>query len=123
MMSPGIDEPHDMVNRQVKNKETRNSKNVNRPMNIKKSMSEKRYKTTQAARLEDPLDDVRNLFESGHSHQSSIGNKENKHKAPNNKRVSIPTNIFHCYQNETNIKNDYSNDRTNLRCPPTIKGL
>ncbi|KAF0527505.1 hypothetical protein F8M41_013604 [Gigaspora margarita] len=111
MMSSGIDESHDMVNRQVKNKETRNSKNVNQLMNIKKSISEKRYKTTQAVRLEDPLDDVRNLFESGHSYQSSIGNKENKHKAPNNKRVSISTNIFHCYQNETNIKNNYSNDK------------
>ncbi|CAG8724118.1 30359_t:CDS:1, partial [Gigaspora margarita] len=82
--SSGADKLHNMVNQQVKNKETHNSKNVNRPVNIIKSMSGKRYETTQGARLEDPLDDVRNLFESKYSHHSSIGIKKDEREASDN---------------------------------------
>lgn len=76
-------------------------------------MSEKQCKVTKIARLEDPLNDVRNLFESEYSHQSGVGTKKDEREAPDNDRVSAPTSydLFHYYQNKTNIKNDYSNDK------------
>ncbi|CAG8791206.1 40765_t:CDS:2 [Gigaspora margarita] len=62
-------------------------------------MSGKRYKTTQVAKLEDPLNDIRNLFEFEHSHQSGIGVKQNEFKVPNDNQISIPTNLFYYINN------------------------
>ncbi|RIB13929.1 hypothetical protein C2G38_2144308 [Gigaspora rosea] len=50
---------------------------------------------------EDPLDDVRTLFNHGRDFQNGVRNKKTKHKASNNSQTSVPTvnNLFHCYQN------------------------
>ncbi|CAG8687939.1 19363_t:CDS:1, partial [Gigaspora margarita] len=108
MMSPGTDKPHNLVDRQVKNKKTWNRKSINQLVDERKLMLEKPCESTKIARLEDPLDDVRNLFESEYSHQSGVGIKKDEREAPDNDRVSAPTSckLFHCYQNETNIKKD-----------------
>ncbi|RIB00944.1 hypothetical protein C2G38_2160357 [Gigaspora rosea] len=108
--SPKANEPHNMVNRQVKDKKTRNDKSVNCPINIRKSILEKRCVTTQIAGLEDPLDDIRNLFESERGHQSSAGIKKDECKAPDDNRVSTRTNLFHYYQNEINLNKDRINN-------------
>ncbi|CAG8765402.1 10076_t:CDS:2, partial [Gigaspora rosea] len=57
--SSKVNKSHNIVNQHVKDKKTQNDKS-------------------------DLLDDVRNLFESVHGHQNSVGIKKNEHEVPNN---------------------------------------
>ncbi|CAG8617522.1 25273_t:CDS:2, partial [Gigaspora rosea] len=102
------DEPHDMVEQQVKNKKTQSGKNVNHLVNIRKSMSEKRYETTQIARLDELLNDIRNLFELEHGYQSSARIKKDECKTPDDNR---PIEID-CY-------NEIKNKKVETHCQNT----
>ncbi|RIB25579.1 hypothetical protein C2G38_446998 [Gigaspora rosea] len=62
--------------------------------------------------LEDPLVDVRTLFNHGRDFRNGVRNKRTKHKASNNSQTSVPTvdNLFHCYQNEIEAGKDKSKE-------------
>lgn len=60
------------------------------------------------------MNDIRNLFEFEHGHQSGIGVKKNEFKVPDNNQISIPTNLFYCYQNETKIEKNKGKIRIKL---------
>lgn len=49
---------------------------------------------------------VRTLFNCEHDFCNKVRNKKTKHKASDNNQALVPTidNLFHCYQNEVELK-------------------